>query len=133
MTGTRDAGFTLIETLVALAVFALVAGAVQLCLAGGWRGVGLVRTEQAALRLAKAQLAGVGIENELVEGTVAGETPEGFAWSRDIRRHDSRNADGTAPAAIAGYWVRVAVRWTDGPLRRERSVELSTLKLGRGE
>ena len=116
----------------ALLVFALVAGALQLCIAGGWKGVRLVRMEEAALQIAKAQLAAAGVEGTLVEGSEEGTTPEGFTWTRDIRRHVSAEENSAAPAAIAGYWVSVSVRWTDGPRRSEKTIELRTLKIGRG-
>ncbi len=126
----RQAGFTLLETVVALMVFALVAGALQLCLAGGWKGVRSVRMEVAALIVAKAQLATAGVESSLVDGTEEGTTEAGFHWTSDIRRYEP--AGGGETAAIAGYWVSVTVSWRDSPMRPERSVELKTLKLGRG-
>lgn len=132
MARDRQAGFTLFETIVALMVFAMIAGALQLCLAGGWKGVHLVRTEQTALTIAKAQLAAAGVESSLAEETVEGTTVDGFHWTRDIRRYIPADGDTREAAAVAGYWVSVSVSWRDGRLRPERSIELSTLKLGRG-
>lgn len=133
MTRDRQAGFTLLETIVALMVFAMVAGALQLCLAGGWKGVRIVRMEQAALSVAKEKLAAAGVDTTLIEGTDEGSVDDGFHWIRSIRRHVPAGSDGLETAALAGYWVSVSVTWQDGPLLAERSVELSTLKLGRGE
>ena len=132
MARDRQAGFTLLETIVALMVFALVAAALQLCLAGGWKGVRLVRMEQTALMVAKAQLAAAGVESILTEGTAEGSTPDGFHWTRDIRRYEPVDGDGAEASAIAGYWVNVSVSWRVDPFRPERSVQLTTLKLGRG-
>ena len=129
----KEAGFTLIETLVALVVFALVAAAAQRCLSGGWRGVRLVRMQSAALEVAKAELAAAGFDGALVEGTVSGETAEGFAWTRDVSRYRSRLSDDEDTRGAAGYWVTVSVRWHEAPFRPERSLELRTLKLGRGD
>ncbi len=125
----KQAGFTLIETLVALVVFALVAGAFQLCLAGGWRAIKLVRMETTALEVAKAQLVGAGLDEALTEGTKSGEAPDGLSWSRDVRRYQDPQNRGFETPAANGYWVTVVVRWYEGPMRPERSLELRTLKI----
>lgn len=125
----NDAGFTLIETLVAVMVFALAGAALQQSLAGGWRGVRLVRTQDAALRIAKSEIAAAGSQGDLVEGTVEGITQDGFAWSRAIRRRGGGQPGDLSPTGIDGYWVDVTVRWKEAPLRPERSIQLSTLKL----
>ena len=129
----KQAGFTLIETLVALVVFALVAAAVQQCLSGGWRGVRLVRMQTAALSVAKAELAAAGFETALVEGTQSGETADGFAWTRDVSRYQYHLRDDQEQTAAPGFWVTVSVRWREAPFRPERSLQLRTLKLGRRE
>ena len=105
----NEAGFTLIETLVALVVFALVAAAAQQCLSGGWRGVKLVRMESAALEVAKAELAAAGFDSALVEGTESGETADGFAWTRNVSRYQSRQRDDEETRGAAGFWVTVSV------------------------
>lgn len=131
MTQTPQSGFTLLETIVAFLVFALVAGALQLCLTGGWRAVGIARHEQAALEVAEARLAEVGVELPLVEGVEEGVSGDGFAWVRDVRARVGTR-DGAVPdTAPVGYWVSVTVSWQDLAYRPERSVSLTTLKLGR--
>jgi general secretion pathway protein I len=143
----EDAGFTLIETIVALVVLALVAAGLQLCLSGGWRSVRIVAQEQAALELAQAQLAVAGVEGALAESTAGGETESGFTWTRDMIRYVPPEGGAAVSAfpeldrigaetsgegrALAGYWVTVTVRWREGPRRPERAVVLSTMKIGR--
>jgi general secretion pathway protein I len=127
-----EKGFTLLETLVALTVFALVAAGLQVCLSRGWSGIARVSKEKAALQLATSQLAAAGVESPLREGTVEGVTADGFAWSRDVSRYNPEDSDLlTDPNAMAGYWVRVGVSWQDGPRRPQRTLELSTLRIGR--
>ena len=121
------------EALVALMVFVLVAAALQLCLAGGWKGVRFARNEETAVRIANAQLAAAGLETGLSEGIEVGTTPDGYAWTRKIRRHVPAEDSNGDPTSIAGYWVSVSVRWPDGPRQKEKSVELQTLKIGRAE
>ena len=125
----KQAGFTLIEMLVALMVFAVVAGSVQRCLAGGWRAVKLVRLEEAALAVAKAQIAGAGIDEALTVGNTTGGTTDGLSWSRDVRRYEYPQTLGFETPVSTVFWVTVAVRWHEGLLRPERSLELRTLKI----
>lgn len=132
MTRQGERGFTLLETLVALTVFALVAAGLQMCLSRGWSGVSHVSKQKAALQLASAKLAAAGLESALIEGTAEGATADGFAWSRTVTRHQADDGEGLAdPRTIVGYWVKVAVTWRDGPGRSDRRIELTTLKIGR--
>ena len=127
----RQSGFTLIETLVALVVFSLIAGAVQVCLSGGWRSIKTARMETEALRIAKSQLASAGLEEALTDGVQAGETTGGFTWSREVQRYNPAARGGFEIGTLPAYWVTVSVHWRDGVLRPEREVALRTLKLGR--
>lgn len=131
MTHGPQSGFTLLETIVAFLVFALVAGALQLCLAGGWRAAGIARHELAALQVAEARLAEVGVERPLVEGIEVGVSADGFAWTRDVRARVGTRDAAVPDTAAVGYWVSVTVSWQEIPYRPERSISLTTLKLGR--
>lgn len=131
MESGSDRGFTLLETLVALTLFALVAGAFQLCLAGGWKGIRLTEMQQSAVQIAQAQLALPAAGGILVEGVEEGEDDRGFRWTLETSRYAPNGISGNTSSGVAGYWLRITVRWRDGLLRPERTVELSTLKLGR--
>lgn len=130
MIQSPQSGFTLLETIVAFLVFALVAGALQLCLTGGWRAVGIARYEQGALQVAQARLAEAGVNQPLVEGVEEGVSGDGFAWTRDVRAHAGTRAAVGSDAVPVGYWVSVRVSWREAGHRPERSVSLTTLKLG---
>src|SRR5262245_31710020 len=124
-----DAGFTLIETLVALVIFVAGYLLVHQAVSVAWRGAQAAWTESAALRLAQSRLAASGVETRLEEGEQAGETADGFGWTVRTERHRPAGPDG-GPEKVAGYWVTVTVRWDGGVLRRARSLQLKTLKLG---
>lgn len=132
MTEKRDAGFTLIETLVALTVFALVAGALHLCLATGWKGVHAARLEEAAVALARSELAAAVDGAALAEGMIEQTTAAGFTWRREVSAYAGPGSDIHEPGASQAYRVSVSVRWQDGPLRPERTITLETIKIGAG-
>jgi len=123
------AGFTLIETLVALVIFVAGYLLIHQSVSLGWRGAQIAWAESAALRLAQSRLAAAGVEARLEEGERFGETPDGYSWTlRSERYHRPGNGDGKKK--ITGYWITVTVRWDGGVLRPARSLQLKTLKLG---
>ena len=124
----ESAGFTLIETLVALVIFVAGYLLVYQSVSVGWRGTQVAHTESAALRLAQTRLAAAGIESRLEEGQQSGQSPDGYAWTVQVARYHRPSID-DAPTQLAAYWVTVDVRWREGALRRGRSLRLETLKL----
>jgi type II secretion system protein I len=132
----NDAGFTLIEVLVALAIGTMVVAALYRGLTQGWHGLRVAAREEIALSVAKERLESAGVELPLVEGTQSGESPEGISWSTEITRHEASGLDESsgldegAPRALEAYWVTVTVGWRESA-RSERTLELKTLKLQR--
>lgn len=121
-----DAGFTLLETLVALIIFVAAYLLIHQALSLGWRGVRLAQSETAALQVAQARLAAAGLEQPLAEGNTSGEA-SGYSWTTIVRRVSSE--PGAAPSTLSGFWVTVSVNWRDAAVRQTRSVQLTTLKL----
>jgi type II secretory pathway pseudopilin PulG len=124
-----EAGFTLIETLVALVIFIACYLLLQQSVSLAWRGVQVAHGEAAALQIAQARLAAAGVDARLEEGEQSGRTPEGFGWTQRMRRYAPPRDDEAQPR-LAGYWVTVEVSWQEGAWRRSRSLRLATLKLG---
>ena len=126
-----DAGFTLLEVIVALAIAAASIASLNQIYVLGWRGMRLAGLDQVAIEVAKNQLASAGVELPLIEGTTSGVSPEGVAWTSDIRPYVQPETTTLAPLAAAplAYWVSVHVTWREGPSRPERSIDLETLKL----
>ena len=123
-----EAGFTLIEVLVALAILALSLAAVYETLSGGLRNEAVSRRALAATSLAEGRLAEVGAERPAQTGHWAGKTPEGFRWTVDIR---PPGADPATPMNLQPprlLEVEVRVHWNQGA--RVRTVRLSSLRIG---
>jgi prepilin-type N-terminal cleavage/methylation domain-containing protein len=122
------AGFTLIETLVALVIFVAGYLLIHQSVSLGWRGARIAWAESAALRLAQSRLAAAGVEARLQEGERSGETPDGYSWTMSTERYRQPGSDAVTEQ-IAAYWVTIVVRWNGGALRPARSVRLKTLRL----
>lgn len=121
-------GFTLIETLVALAIFASVAAVLYSGLASNWRGVRRVQMDALALSLAQTQFALAGREVALQDGQKWSGVEGGLSWEVVIEAYrdsePSREQD-----MVKAYWVVFEGRWRDGAARDFTSMRLRTLKL----
>ena len=125
-----DAGFTLMETIVAFVVFASVIVALERGTALGLRSIRLARIDEAALALARAKLAAVGLENPITEEGEESGVADGFTWRITARKYTP--PDGiTMPAGVDDYWVTVTTSWQDPPSAPARTIELMTLKRGK--
>jgi prepilin-type N-terminal cleavage/methylation domain-containing protein len=138
-----QSGFTLMETIVALALFSGVFVLLNQGLTASWQGKRRADQDVAAVALATAQLALAGVETPLVEGARTVGQQGAFNWDMMIEKYveptDDTNKEvlaGTATRAAAGaavtaYWVGIEVSWPNGPLQKPRTLRLRTLKLGR--
>ncbi len=125
----NDGGFTLLEVLVATAIFASLIAALHRGIATGAHGLRMATAEDTAITLLRRQLASGGIETPLTAATASGTTPEGLRWERVIRPYEI----GSAPAegeTYRGYWVSVTVRWRE-KFGAERSLNATTLRIAR--
>jgi general secretion pathway protein I len=119
----RAQGFTLLEVLVALIVFALVFGILAQILRTGLRQSASAETTAAASLLARSQLARVGTELALEVGEVEGEA-DGMRWRTAIELAEAASED----TELATYQVQVTVAWGDDQAPQE--VTLTTLRIG---
>ncbi len=110
-TSRRDAGFTLIECLVALAILALAAAAVHRSFAGSVAGLAVTEQRAEAVDVARAILVKAGTEAPLVPGRSTGRIGR-IVWTLTIDVHERPSAmrgalqltayKVTATAAMAG-------------------------------
>lgn len=124
----RSAGFTLIETLVALVIFVAGYVLVQQSVSLSWYGATVAQYEREALQVARALSAVAGTQHRLEEGQQTGRTATGYDWAINVRRYYPPGDEGTQ-VRLAAYWVVVTVRWKEGPLRRDQSLQFTTVKL----
>jgi general secretion pathway protein I len=123
----KQAGFSLVEVLFALAVVGLALGATATVLQSGLMGHGIARDSDTALALAEAKLAAAGVEDKLLPGETHGSFDR-YRWSLAVAPYDDKDSEsGASPLRLFRIEARIA--WRDG--LRTRELALATLRLGR--
>lgn len=128
----REAGFTLIEIVVAFVMLALVLVTSFELFTGGMRRAADLEDYSRALVLAQSKLAAAGTEEPYKEGETQGETEDRrFRWSVAVRRTEEGAPGPGQPNnnPYALFRVDVRVAWA-GADQRERSIAMGTLGLG---
>jgi general secretion pathway protein I len=118
-----DDGFTLLEILVALVIFALAFGVVAQIIQTGLRQSGVARSLTTATLLAQSELARVGVELPLRPGQTDGETETGMRWHTEVELIEQPNEQ----QSLATYQVQVTVAWGPNPAEQ---LTLTTLRTG---
>ncbi len=128
---SSERGFTLVETLVSLAILTLSLVALIEIFGVGFRGVRMSELDTAALHLATSQLARAGTETPLQAGQQQGTTFGGLEWSVVIEPYVPRYAEGDArhPGGLEAYWVTAEVHWQSSTFAAPQTVSLKTLKI----
>ncbi len=122
-------GFTLIETLVALAIFAGLFAVLYGGLTGNWRGVRRIQMDALALSLAQNQFALAGREAALQDGQRWSGSQEGVSWSVSVEAY--RDNESVRQVEMPGaYWVVFDAQWRDVAALQPKTMRLRTLKLG---
>jgi len=115
-------GFTVIELVVALAIFGLAAAALVRLFATELDRSGQSERLRAATGLAQSKLDAVILSGPPTAQTSAGEAPGGLRWRLTIAPYRDAALSDTLPVALAR--VTVTVGWRDPP-----AVTLSSLRL----
>jgi general secretion pathway protein I len=116
-------GFTLLEVLVALVIFALAFGVLAQIMQTGLRQSDLARSLAAATLLARSELARVGVEVPLRVGRAEGETEDGMDWHTAIELIEGPSEH----QRLATYQVQVTAAWGPSPAEQ---LTLTTLRVG---
>lgn len=131
--GAAEAGFTLLEVVVAVAIAGLALVGMFQAGSGGLFAVDTAARAEEALQRAQSHLAAVGRDAALVEGDTSGSDGGGYRWRLQVQPAAQRQgvgADGVTPQNTVLYSVEVAVSWQSRGHRR--AVVLQTLRLGAG-
>jgi len=125
MNGNRrpQAGYSLIEVLVAFAILAMALTVLLRVFSGGLRNVDAAAQYAEAVTVADAMLASPGVIEPLVPGVIDGEAAGGYAWTRTIEAVESSDSELVTP-----YRIAVSVEWRAGAAQRR--VEFATVRLG---
>jgi general secretion pathway protein I len=128
----RQAGFTLIEVVVAFVMLALVLSISFEVFTGGMRRAGDLEDYSRALTLAQSKLGAAGTEEQIKEGETQGDTEDGrYHWTLSARHTDegAPEAGQTNNNPYQLFHVEVRVDWRAADTR-ERSIAMSTLVIG---
>jgi general secretion pathway protein I len=124
LTERRDAGFTILEVLVALALVAVVIVAVGSVMAGNVRGVRALDRHVALTQAMRTAMAtAIPPREQLAQGTSSGQA-DGYRWTVDV---SPLGGDWTVPNSDVAWvpeLVRVRVRSPSGAVSDIRTVRL---------
>ena len=131
-TRRREAGFTLIEVVVAFVLLSLVLMTSFEVFTGGMRRAADLEDYSRALLIAQSRLTAAGTEEQFKEGEAQGQSDDQrYRWATIIRRTDegvpAEGQPNNNPYQL--FRVDVKVSWA-GADSREHSLTLSTLGLG---
>ncbi|MBL8515964.1 MAG: type II secretion system protein [Betaproteobacteria bacterium] len=132
----RQAGFSLLEIMVAFTLMALLLSVLMRVFSGGLQGVGLAGDYAQATSIAQSVMARVGADIDLKEGGSSGEVQDRYVWTVAIRPHEvvrealpgQSGAPVTDNLPVRLYEVDVSVRWTEYGV--DRGLKFSTLRIG---
>ena len=127
----QEAGFTLLEVVVALAIGAITLVGLFQAASSGLFAVDTAARAEEAVQRAQSHLAAVGRTAALVQGELTDDDGGGYHWRLRVRPMATRQAlspDRNSGANVTLFDVEVTISW---PARNgERSVVLKTLRLG---
>ena len=131
-TSGREAGFTLLEVLIAFVIAALAIGALFGGTAGGLSATAVAAKYDEAISLARSHLAAIGRGEGIKRQETNGVEGDGFSWkirvrpvgTRQLSLTDQDRANDVKPTAATLYDVVVTESWKAGG--RTRQVTLAT-------
>ncbi len=134
-TESHQAGFSLLEILVAFAVLALTLGVLLRIFGGGTRTAATVDEYTRALTLGESLLTTVGVTIPLQPGETEGDIDEHYHWRLQIDPYpvspELLVTEARVPPPIQPWWLELSIEWGDADERR--SFHLQTLRTQRTE
>jgi len=121
-----QAGFSLLEILVAFSILALSLGVLLEIFSTALRGVALSEHYTQAALLAESRLADLGADIALESGSFSSGEEEGYRWEVSVSPYAGGDLE-AGPGYLEPLVVKVLVSW--GELGRERRIQVETLRL----
>jgi general secretion pathway protein I len=122
----REAGFTLVEVIVALAILSVGLSALLGMISGGLQQTTNAERKAEAGSLAQSLMAQVGTEWPIKSEERDGQFPNGYKWHLKVHQYGSEQEREEWPVGL--YAISTEVEWDDSTQRR--SYELTTLRVG---
>jgi general secretion pathway protein I len=124
----RQAGFSLLEILVAFALLSLSLGVLLRIFGGAGHIAGTADEYSRAIVVAESLLASAGIEIPLQPGETGGEIDKRYRWTLRVTPYSvDESQTGTQQLGFKPYWVELSVEW--GEEDDPRAFDLATLRL----
>ena len=132
---SSDAGFTLLEVMIAFVIAAMALSMLYEGATGGLRATAMATRTEEAISLAKSHMAAIGRGEAIAQQESSGVDGDGFEWrlhvqpisTRQLALSDSDRANDSKPTAAVLYDVRVTESWSDAG--HSRQVVLETHRL----
>jgi general secretion pathway protein I len=130
---SKQAGFSLLEILVAFSILAIALGILLNIFSSGVETASVAEEYNSAVQIAETLMARTGVESPLQPGQTAGIENDKYSWRVTTAPYDlTLEGFDTKSLPAALFMVTVSVSWggngaEDGG--RQREVELTTLKL----
>jgi general secretion pathway protein I len=124
----RQAGFSLLEVLVAFAILALSLGVLLQIFSRAMSTTAVSGSYSRAAAMAEARLAEVGVTTPLEEGDFTGDPDDGMTWSLRVQQLDVSELFPDQTAPVIPYRVTATAYW--GERGAERHFSLASLRLG---
>lgn len=122
-----QAGFTLIEVLVAFALLALALAVALPQIGEGLNGTAAAEQRANALLYAETKLTMLKTDPDLKAGESEGDLPAGYRWRATVSRYGKKTQLGFEAPPVTAWQIAVTVRWPGA--REGQGVRLVTVHL----
>lgn len=135
MKSSSSKGFTLLEVLLAVAIFGVMVTVLMQQFSAGLRTARMSRAYTTATIYAKQILEEYQLAEKMEEGEASGTFDDGYSWRVSIETYEDYMEDDNASEEeqesyellpLEMFRIKSVVSWMEGD--REKSVELATLK-----
>ncbi len=120
----KSAGFTLIETLVAIMLLAISMTSIMQLFSGGIRSIRVSNEYERAIFYAQELIEEILLAPSLAEETRKGQFEDGFRWSMKIQALDTKSGY-RKPGFISRFYIKTTVEWPVGA--RYKQFDLDTM------